>query len=165
MAYIDEDDLTPFATIDPCKGEAMIADATAQAILVAPCLGNDVDLNVDDEDATLDAHQRAAVKSVLRGAILRWNDSGNGALTQQQAGPFGVTYDNRQARRSLFWPSEIESLQDICSTINGGSSGAFSIDTVGTTIVHADVCSINFGATYCSCGAVLAGYPIWEVAE
>ncbi len=43
--------------------------------------------------------------------------------------------------------------------------GAFVIDTVGTSIVHADVCSINFGALYCSCGASLTNYmyPLWEV--
>ena len=29
------------------------------------------------------------------------------------------------------------------------------------TVVHAETCSIYFGATYCSCGAVIAGYPIF----
>lgn len=41
------------------------------------------------------------------------------------------------------------------------TSGAFSVDmfsAVGS--VHAAWCSLNFGATYCSCGADIAGYPI-----
>lgn len=154
MAYIDPTDLTPFADIDPVKAAAMIDDAVAQAILVAPCLATEADL---------DANQVAAVKAVLRGAILRWNDSGSGAFTQQQAGPFQVTHDTRQARRSLFWPSEIDQLQAVCTAVNGGTSGAFSIDTApGGCVTHADTCSINFGATYCSCGAslTLAG-PLW----
>lgn len=154
MAYIETTDLDPFADIEETKAEAMIADAVAQAILVAPCLADESDL---------DANQVAAVKAVLRGAILRWNDSGSGAFTQQQAGPFGVTMDTRQQRRSLFWPSEIEQLEKICATVGGGESGAFAIDTApGTTVTHADSCSINFGATYCSCGALLtlAG-PLW----
>jgi hypothetical protein len=39
---------------------------------------------------------------------------------------------------------------------------AFAVDSVNTTTVHQPWCSINFGATYCSCGADLAGYPLWE---
>jgi hypothetical protein len=156
MPYIDTSDLDPFATIDAVKASAMIADAEAQAILVAPCLS--------DADE-LDANQKAAVKAVLRGAVLRWNDTGSGALQAQTAGPFGVTLDTRQTRRSLFWPSEIEQLIKICNAVTGGAGGAFSIDTApGCSIVHAEVCSINFGATYCSCGAILtlAG-PLWEL--
>lgn len=158
MAYIDTTDLDPFADIEIAKAVAMIADAEAQAILVAPCLS--------DADELTD-NQRAAVKAVLRGSILRWNEAGSGALQAQTAGPFGVTLDTRQTRRSLFWPSEIEQLQKICNAVSGGEGGAFSIDTApGCSIFHADVCSINFGASYCSCGAVLtlAG-PLWETCE
>lgn len=155
MAYISSADLDPFATIDDVKADAMIADAVAQAILVAPCLADEDDLS---------ENQIAAVKSILRGAVLRWNDSGSGAYQAQTAGPFSVTMDTRQQRRSLFWPSEIEQLQKICDAINGGDGGAFVVDTApGCAITHADVCSINFGANYCSCGAILtlAG-PLWE---
>lgn len=155
MAFIEPIDLDPFADIDPAKAAAMIADAEAQAILAAPCLAD-----VDD----LDANQVAAVRAVLRGAILRWNDAGSGAYQQQTAGPFSVMMDTRQTRRSLFWPSEIEQLQSICTAVAGGAGGAFSIDTApGCAIQHAEVCSINFGASYCSCGAVLAGYPLYEL--
>lgn len=40
---------------------------------------------------------------------------------------------------------------------------AFTIDTLGTSTVHADTCSLNFGALYCSCGASIAGFPLWGV--
>ena len=40
--------------------------------------------------------------------------------------------------------------------------GAFSIDTVGSSSLHLQWCSSMFGATYCSCGADIAGYPIFE---
>jgi hypothetical protein len=48
---------------------------------------------------------------------------------------------------------------------NPASSGAFAIDTMPTTgLIHADICALNFGATYCSCGAILTGsYPLWEI--
>ena len=42
------------------------------------------------------------------------------------------------------------------------TGGAFSIDTVGSSSTHLPWCSLNFGATYCSCGADIAGYPIYE---
>jgi hypothetical protein len=40
-------------------------------------------------------------------------------------------------------------------------ASAYSIDMVASGMVHQPWCSINFGATYCSCGADLAGYPIY----
>ena len=56
----------------------------------------------------------AAVRAILRGAVIRWNDSGSGALQAQTAGPFGQTHDTRQERRGMFWPSEIVPLQSFC---------------------------------------------------
>jgi len=147
-------DLEPFADIEEAKAEAMIDDAIAMAALVAPCI-------LDDDFA-----YPAAAKALLRAAVLRWNDAGTGAIQSESktAGPFGhsQTIDTRQQRRNLFWPSEIESLQKMCQ---GSASGAFSIDTLpACTPVHADICSLNFGATYCSCGAVLTGsWPLYEV--
>lgn len=153
-SYLTGDDLAPFAEIDTLKASAMIADAEALAVAAAPCLA-------DPENLT--AEQRAAVVAVLRSAILRWEDSGSGAYTQQTAGPFSVSTDNRQTRRSLFWPAEIEQLQDICTAVNGGTSGAFAIDAGPTTgVYHDDACALRFGATYCSCGAILSGAgPLW----
>ena len=142
-------DLEPFATIDTAKANAMIADALAMAELVAPCI-------TDDEFA-----YEAAAKAILRGAILRWHDSGSGAVSQQVAGPFQQVLDNRQPRRSLFWPTEIEQLEKLCADTTGGGA-AWSYDTAPMGDVHADVCALNLGAEYCSCGAILAGVPLWE---
>ena len=148
---IDIDDLLPFAPgIDPDKAEAMITDALAMAELVAPC--------ILDEDFT----KASAAKAIIRGAILRWNDAGSGAAVSQTAGPFGQTLDTRQVRKSMYWPTEIEQLQRLCS--DGSASGAFSVDSVGSAgAFHADICALSFGASYCSCGAALSGgAPLWE---
>jgi hypothetical protein len=117
MDLLTVDDLTPFATIDDDKAEAMIADAIALATQFAPCLTSD-----EVTDAQL-----AAAKAVLRAAVLRWNDTGTGAVTSQTAGPYGQTVDTRQPRRTLFWPSEITALQRICQGADDGS--AFAVDT------------------------------------
>jgi hypothetical protein len=43
------------------------------------------------------------------------------------------------------------------------ASGAFSIDMFGNAFAgHLAWCSLNFGATYCSCGVDIAGVPIFE---
>ena len=45
------------------------------------------------------------------------------------------------------------------------TSGAFSIDTVGASTFHLSWCSASLGALYCSCGADIAGRPIYEGGE
>lgn len=108
-------DLTPFApTIEPAKAAAMIEDALALAARVAPCILEDTF-----------AHP-AAAKAILRAAILRWHDAGNGAIVSQTAGPFSETIDTSRVRRGMFWPSEITQLQELCGR---DERAAFTIDT------------------------------------
>lgn len=134
--------------------DAMVAGANAKAARVAPCLAS--------EDPEPTAAQVDEARLVLIGAVRRWVDAGSGALTAQTAGPYSQTLDTRQRTGYNLWPSEITDLQGICST---GSTGrqAFSLDTAGTYgTVHAEACSLAFGALYCDCGADLAGFPLFE---
>jgi hypothetical protein len=117
--FVTVHDLTPFATIDAAKAEEMIADAEAMAMLAAPCLGS---------PDTLSELQNAAVKAVVRGAILRWDEAGTGIRQSITTGPFGETTDTTQQRRGMFWPSEITSLQGICGNDQGG---VYSLDLSG----------------------------------
>lgn len=124
MSVLLPADLEPFAQIDEAKALAMIADAEAMAALAAPCITNPEFL----DDETL----RTALVAVLRGAVIRWNDSGSGAVTQQQAGPFGQTIDTRQTRKAMFWPSEVAQLRDLCDRFNEtDGSEAFMVDMIG----------------------------------
>lgn len=159
MALLTVDDLTPFAQIEDAKAIAMIADAEAMAVLAAPCIA--------DPEFQANETLVAAAKAIVRGAILRWNDAGSGAVTQQTVGPFAQTVDTSKTRRGMFWPSEIDQLRDLCSRFNGDESrgSAFSIvPGASGSVQHAPWCSLMFGATYCSCGASLTGdYPLWEM--
>lgn len=115
-------DLRPFAPdIDAAKAQLMITDALAMAQAFAPCIFADGFTN------------EAAAKAIIRGAILRWNDSGSGALSQlsKTAGPWTETQstDNRQTRKSAFWPSEITDLQSLCESPDTDRRLAFTIDT------------------------------------
>lgn len=110
-------DLTPFSpNIDPAKAEAMIADALALAAEVSPCILED------------DFTKAAAAKAILRGAILRWDDAGAGAIVSQTIGPWSETVDTSKVRRSMFWPSEIVDLQKLCR-VSSGRGRVFQIDT------------------------------------
>ena len=113
VAFITVDDLTVFEPgLDAVKAQAMIDDAEALAVMVAPCI----------EDDTFTA--QAAVKAILRGAILRWNQAGTGVVTQQTAGPFTQTV-SESAHKAVFYPSEITQLQKLCK---GSSGRAFEVD-------------------------------------
>jgi len=156
--FIDVADLVAFEPeIDQEKAEQMIEDAEALAMLAAPCL--------KEESFQEDGAYRGAVKAVLRSAILRWNDSGSGAVTQAGAAGFQITTDTRQSRRSMFWPSEVEQLRNLCSQFRGeGERAAYGVDMLASrgAVVHRPWCALHFLALYCSCGADIAGKPIYE---
>lgn len=148
---VDLDDLTPFVPgIDPAKAAAMIADAMATATLIAPCITDAAFLYPD------------AAKAIIRGAIIRWDSAGSGALATEQttAGPFArmITTDTRTGRGRLFLPVEISALQKLCIT---STRTAFAIDTASYGDTHSSTCALRFGASYCSCGADIAGFPIF----
>lgn len=109
---LELNDLTPFVPdLSPNKAEAMIDDALALAARVAPCITED------------DFQFEAAAKAIIRGAILRWVEASTSGPTMT-AGPYQlrpndgtgelVKLAQMRARRSLFWPSEINELQDLC---------------------------------------------------
>lgn len=155
MPFITRDDLAPFADINDDKADAMIADAVAMAAQVAPCI------STDDFQANVD--KMSALKAILRGAVLRWNDAGSGAISQRTAGPFQQTLDTTHERRSMYWPSEISQLEALCKTDSTG--GAFAFDTAPDRgAAHVPWCATFFGATYCSCAAELTRgeYPLYE---
>ena len=130
--------------------ETLVAGANARALRVAPCLA--------EPDS---ASARSEAKLILVGAVQRWAEAGSGAAAQASAGPFQLSTDTRQRTGFNLWPSEIEVLQDLCSKDAGG---AFGVDTAPTSgrVFHDEACSVVFGASYCSCGAVLTGgEPLW----
>jgi hypothetical protein len=53
---------------------------------------------------------------------------------------------------------------DLLSPTNS-TSGAFSISIGYGCAAHLPWCSLMMGATYCSCGVDIAGFPLFETAE
>lgn len=99
------------------KAQALIDDAIAWALMYAPCIASD------------DFTNRNAAKAIIRRAILREKDSGQGAVQSQQrtAGPYGFmqTVDTRSRQgESIFTDTEQADLARLCGTDPGN---AFSI--------------------------------------
>jgi hypothetical protein len=107
--------------------ETMVAGANARASRVAPCLTWD---GTETDKPAPTADQLAEARLVLVGAVKRWAEAGAGAFQSQQAGPFGMQVDTRQRTGYNLWPSEIEALQDICSSTAGR---AYEVDTMPTS--------------------------------
>lgn len=148
------EDLAPFSEIAEAKAQAMIDDAIAMASLVAPCIS-------PDSEVVLTPSQQDTVKAVMRRAVLRWNDLGTGAITQQTSGPFTQSLDTTRATpRSLFWPSEIADLQAVCKAAGDEEDHGREVFTINTgrprgPVQHAPICDLNLGGTHCSCGSYL----------
>ena len=137
-----------------------IEDAEAMARLAAPCLSS----------ISLDIDQAATVKAILRGALMRWKDQGTGVKTSvtKQAGAFQLseTTDNRswtQTKGGIFTADELDDLRKLCSPAANATSGTASTVALSPLAIHDRTCSLVFGALYCSCGADIAGRPIFGV--
>lgn len=152
MAEIITAEDLPNDVASKAMSDMWVDGANARASRVAPCL------IADDPPPTDD--QLAEAKLVLVGAIIRWSQAGSGSFQSENIGPLSYSVDTRQRGGFNLWPSEITQLQDICR--DGSKPTAFAVDTVPCGGYHSPICSIYFGTDDCSCGASLAGQPIYE---
>lgn len=143
--------------------EMWISDALMliSARLVGDLTGQVASLG-DLDQTKLDYVVREAVKA----QVLRPDDATQVEVRVDDAS-VGRTYRSSSGRvtiRDEWW--------DLLSPTDS-TSGAFSIRPSGCSSIHAAVCSANyytdtngalmFGGAYCSCGADIAGYPLYEV--
>jgi hypothetical protein len=119
--------------------------------------------------ASLDELDQAKLDYVVREAVvaqIRRPDDATQVEIRVDDGSVGKTYRSSAGRvtiRDEWW--------DLLSPTDS-ASGAFSIRPAGSGTCHADVCTANtyvaangaimFGGAYCSCGADIAGYPLYE---
>lgn len=143
---------------EEAQWEMWIADARMliSARLVGDGAGQVEDLDDLDQDV-LDYVVREAVVAQVR----RPDDATQVAVSVDD-GSVSRTYRSSSGRieiRDEWW--------DLLDPDSGESGKAFSIDTAGSATVHADICAVNFGAIYCSCGADLTDYqyPLYEYSE
>lgn len=119
--------------------------------------------------ATLDDLDQTKLDYVVREAVVaqvRRPDDATRVDVSVDDGRVGKEYRSSSGRvtiRDEWW--------DLLSPTDS-ATGAFSIRPVGSGTCHSDICTANtyvadngaimFGGAYCSCGADLAGYPLYE---
>ena len=125
----------------------LLEDASQFILDTVPTAGNAVP-----------ATRRRIVCAVVRRAMPDADGMDGMESVQQSGGPFSVTmkpinpagdfYLTKQERKAL----------------GDGATRAFGVQIAGPVAgVHLPWCSLNLGATYCSCGVDIAGEPIYEV--
>ena len=105
---------------------------------------------------------QARLNYVIREAVAaqaRRPDSATQVTTSIDDGSVSKTYRSRAGRIDIL--DEWWALLGLSSA--GG--GAYAVDTVSSASNHLPWCSLAFGALYCSCGADIAGVPIYEGGE
>lgn len=110
-----------------------------------------------------DAPDQAKVDYVVRQAVvehIRHPDDATQVTISVDDASTSKTYRSGKGRVSIH--DEWWALLGLSES----SGGAFALDMVSTgASPHADICAVNFGGLYCSCGAVLTNllFPLWEV--
>ena len=120
MAFIEPSDLAAsLPDVDPVRLDEVIADAVAFARVYAPC--------IDSDAFKANAAKVAALKAILRKAIVYDIEAGSGAVTQQTAGPFSQSVDTTQRASSTFFSkAQQDALRALCRG-NTAVSGVYTI--------------------------------------
>lgn len=119
---------------------------------------------------SLDDLDQAKLDYVVREAVvaqIRRPDDATSVSVRVDDGAVSKEYRTGAGRVTI-----IDAWWDLLSP-SDSSAGAFSIRPSGSCSIHADICSANYytdsngalvyGGAYCSCGADIAGFPLYEV--
>lgn len=154
-------DVEPFATVKDLQdrwpdmppgsedhADVMLADASQFIVDVVPSA----------LDASENTRRRVTCSVVRRSMEAATADYAGFSQFNATGGPFtvggsvsnphGDFYLTRNEKRAL----------------GAGKQRAFGVNITGgaADVLHRPWCSLNFGANYCSCGADIAGHPIYE---
>ncbi|MEH0058802.1 hypothetical protein [Auritidibacter ignavus] len=157
----DPTEVVPFATVDELKDRwpdfppgteafaaTLLEDATQFILDVAP---NAVYVSAGT--------RRRVVCAVVRRAMEAYEaDTGGGESLQFGTGPFQFTSKPNNPHGD-FYLTRLEK-----KALGEGAGGAFTMSLTGggTCPEHRPWCNLRLGATWCSCGADIAGKPVYE---
>lgn len=101
--------------------------------------------------------RRRIVCAVVRRAMPSQGGMDGMESVQESAGPFSQTFKPVNPAGD-FYLTKAEK-----QALGAGAQKAFGVQIAGPlSSAHLPWCSLNLGATYCSCGADIAGEPIYE---
>lgn len=132
----------PYSSVEAAQWELWIEDAR---------------LIIEDRLGDLDLLDQAKLDYVVRSAVVehvRNPDNATEVTVSVDDASSSRKYRSSRGRVTILdeWWAMLSPKQ---------SYGAFSVDTVGVGWVHSFYCDLVFGGGSCSCGANLAGFPIF----
>ena len=149
----------PFATVDELKARwpdfPPGADAHAEVLL------EDASQFILDTVKSAGLAAPATRRRIVCAVVRRMMDVDEAGIESfsQSAGPFSQTVKPVNPNGD-FYLTKAEK-----TALGAGAQQAFGVQIAGfCASVHLPWCNLNFGATYCSCGADIAGEPIFEGA-
>lgn len=147
----------PLATEEQALALVLLEDASARIRVEFP----DVDARIAADPQELDpAVPRMIVCAMVKRAMLAGTDQAVAASIQQTAGPYSQSTTFANPTGDLYLTSGERRM------LKGSPQAAYTVSMSAAPLaVHAVWCSLTFGALYCSCGADLAGRPIFGVVE
>jgi hypothetical protein len=151
----------PFATLADLK--ARWPDFPVGADAHATVLLEDASQFILDTVPTAGLAAEATRRRIVCAVVKRSMPSQNGLegmeSVQESTGPFSHTFKPVNPSGD-FYLTKAEK-----TALGAGTQRAFGAPVIGgPDVVHLPWCNLNFGATYCSCGADIAGVPIFEGA-
>ena len=147
----------PFATVDDLK--ARWPDFPIGAEAHAEVLLEDASQFILDTVPTASAVSEYSRRRIVCSVVRRSMPSAEAGMEsiQETSGPFSLTLKPVNPNGD-FYLTKQEKL-----ALGSGATRAFGVQIAGSCEVqHRPWCNLNFGATDCSCGADIAGEPIYE---
>lgn len=151
----------PLSSAETTRAEVLLADASA--IIRAECPGIDTKTTVVPPATAPEIDPgipKMIACAMVKRAMLVTTDADGVSATQQTAGPFSQSTTFSNPMGNLYLTKAEKRL------LGCGAQAAFTVpmSTTGATM-HAPWCNLMFGAAYCSCGADIAGRPIYEGSD
>lgn len=108
-------------TLSVAKAAILIEDTQSRAVGLVPELAGE-----------LTELQFKASRAIIRKAVLRWHQTGSGAVVQQSltTGSYSEssTLDTKQTDRAIFTQNELKELKNLFPKASTRSGRAFSVD-------------------------------------
>lgn len=148
----------PFATLQEFKDRwpDFPVGADAHATVLLEDASQFIMDTVPTAGAASPSTRRRIVCAVVRRAMPDADGMDGMESIQQSGGPFSVTMKPANPAGDFYLTKQEK------KALGDGAQRAFGVQIAGfANTIHAEWCSLNFGATYCSCGADIAGAPIY----
>lgn len=149
----------PFATLDELKQRwpDFPVGADAHATVLLEDASQFILDTVPTAGLAAEATRRRIVCAVVRRAMPDASGMDGMESIQQTTGPFSATFKPVNPNGDFYLTKQEQ------KALGAGLQRAFGVSITGSTAsIHLPWCDLNFGGLTCSCGADIAGEPIYE---